>query len=171
MKPFIHPFGNENISLRLLKEDDLELILSWRNRDDARKWFNDSSIISIDQHRKWFEKYIDKKDDLHFIVEAKKTPVGQLAVYHMHWEKRVAEIGRFLVAPHQERKGYMRQACAELIKFCRYDLKLLYLFLEVMVTNDKAIALYKKNGFSEEVICDTLMCMGQSLKGYIHNNG
>src|SRR5580700_9100037 len=115
MKPFINPFGNEQIRLRLLTESDLPLILAWRNRDDARIWFNDSNYITLDQHRLWFEKYRDKENDFHFIVEINKTPVGQAAVYHICQEKNEAEIGRFLIAPCHEGKGYIKQACMELI--------------------------------------------------------
>lgn len=163
MKQSINSFGNDNIRLRLLIENDLELILAWRNRDDARAWFKDSSIISMDQHRRWFDKYIDKEDDFHFIVEANITPVGQASVYHIDREKSEAEIGRFLVAPNNERKGYIKQACVELIKFCHDDLKLNYIFLEVMATNHKAIALYEKIGFSEEKRYDDLIRMGRYL--------
>ncbi len=159
MKLSIKSFGNEQLKLRPLAEDDLPLILAWRN--EARIWFKDSTLISMDQHKKWFEKYLEKNDDLHFIVEVDKTPVGQAAVYHIQQSK--AEVGRFLVAPMHEGKGYIKQACAELVKFCRDDLKLRYLFLEVLVTNHKAIELYKKNGFKEEKRDDFLIRMGQFL--------
>lgn len=163
MKPFIYPFGNEYIKLRLLTENDLELIREWRNRDDAKKWFKDSGYITLDQHKHWFEKYIDKENDFHFIVEANKAPVGQASVYNICRTKGDAEIGRFLVAPGHEGKGYIKQACMELIKFCREDLQLRYIFLEVMSNNVKAIALYKNNGFSEETRSDILVRMGQWL--------
>lgn len=163
MKQFIHPFGNGNISLRLLTESDLGHILAWRNRDDAKVWFKDSRVISMEQHKRWFEKYIEKENDFHFIIEVNKTAVGQASVYHICREKREAEIGRFLVAPDHEGKGYIKQACSELIKLCRDDLKLSYIFLEVIENNEKAAALYKKNGFSEEKRYDGLIRMGQCL--------
>ena len=161
MKQSITPFGNEHVRLRLLVESDLELILSWRNREDARIWFKDSSVISMDQHKRWFEQYIDKENDLHFILEVDKKPVGQASVYHIHREKEKAEIGRFLVAPGDGGKGYIKQACGELIRFCNNYLKLKYIFLEVMAENHKAIALYKKCGFMEETRYNGLIRMGQ----------
>lgn len=163
MKPCINPFGNKNITLRLLEERDLALILAWRNRDEARKWFKDSNVISMDQHRLWFEKYIEKENDFHFIVESNNKPVGQASVYYIHKENSEAEIGRFLVDPNSAGKGYIKQACIELIKFCQNSLKLKYIFLEVMENNHKAIELYKKNGFKEEKRNDGLIRMGQYL--------
>ena len=55
MKPFVQPFGDEVITLRLVKEHDLETILAWRNRDEARVWFKTSEKLSFDSHRRWYE--------------------------------------------------------------------------------------------------------------------
>jgi len=163
MKRTITPFGNGLVRLRLIGEDDLETTLSWRNRDEVRIWFKTSSLLSLEQHRTWYQRYAEKDDDFLFIVEFNGKPIGQASVYGINWESGSAEIGRFLVAPGEEGKGYISQACGELVRYCFDSFGLSYLFLEVMESNEKAIRAYLRNGFTEETRYDGLIRMNRSL--------
>ncbi|WP_245523914.1 GNAT family N-acetyltransferase [Mesorhizobium sp. M2D.F.Ca.ET.223.01.1.1] len=158
MKPHVAPFGDGTVVLRLMEERDLETILAWRNRDDARIWFKNSGRIAFDAHLAWYRSYLKKEDDFFFLVEANGEPVGQCGVYHI--DNGSAEIGRFLVAPEMAGKGYIGRSCAEIIRFSTGFLNLSYLFLEVMEENAKAIRLYKRQGFAEENRQDGLVRMG-----------
>src|SRR5262245_43456935 len=135
MKPRVEPFGDNVVSLRLLEERDLDAILDWRNRDDARIWFKTSDKISRDGHRAWYSKYLCKNDDLVFVVETTGMPVGMCAVYDVDYATGVAEIGRFLIASEYGGRGYMKRACAALASFAMRDLHVRYLLLEVMENN------------------------------------
>jgi diamine N-acetyltransferase len=164
MKRSIAPFGDEYISLRLVKESDLETTLDWRNRDDARVWFKTSSPLTLEQHQAWFHRYLNKDDDFLFVVEAEGKLVGQASVYDIQWDKGHAEIGRFLVAPESGGKGYIGKACEALIRLCADTLSIRYLFLEVLEANDRAIRLYQRNGFEEERRYSGLIRMSRALE-------
>lgn len=163
MKRNAAPFGNDVVRLRLIEEKDLETTLSWRNRDDVRGWFKTSSLISLEQHRVWYQDYRKRDDDFLFVIEADNRPVGQASVYGIDWNSLRAEIGRFLVAPGEGGKGYISQACGQLVRFCAETFGLTYLFLEVLENNEKAIRVYKRNGFVEEQRHGGLICMSRSL--------
>lgn len=158
MKQHVAPFGDGTVVLRLMEERDLETILAWRNRDDARIWFKDCSKIAFDAHLAWFRSYLQKEDDFFFLIEANGEPVGQCGVYDIN--NGSAEIGRFLVAPEMAGKGYIGRSCAEIIRFSTGSLNLSYLFLEVMEENAKAIRVYTRQGFAEESRKDGLIRMG-----------
>lgn len=164
MKRNIAPFGNESIRLRLIEEADLEKTLSWRNREDARVWFKTSSQLTLEQHQAWFHRYLKKDDDFLFVVEVGGELVGQASIYDIQWSGACAEIGRFLVEPNSSGKGYIGGACEVLIQFCAETLNLKYIFLEVIDTNDRAIRLYQRNGFSEERRYGGLIRMGLTLE-------
>lgn len=159
MKKSVAPFGNESIRLRLIQEDDLDTTLSWRNRDDVRIWFKSSAPLTIDQHRDWFFKYLEKPDDFLFVAEADGNLVGQASVYQIDHEKGSAEIGRFLAAPEYRGRGFIQQACAELIKWCGNQQRLSHLYLEVFEHNHRAIRIYSQCGFLEEARYDDLIRM------------
>ena len=163
MKPIFHPFGNVLVQLRLMTEADLETTIAWRNRDDARIWFKNSQIITMDQHRAWFAQYALKHDDFLFVVENRNQPVGQASVYGIDWEKGIAEVGRFLVAPEAGGRGFIGLACSELLQFCQRTLNLRSVFLEVKENNERAIRIYERNGFQEEARTEGMVRMSRSL--------
>lgn len=160
MKRSISPFGNDVVRLRLIEERDLQATLSWRNRDEARVWFKTSHQLTYEQHKAWYQKYLEKNDDFLFVVEVGGHLVGQASVYGIDWQEGSAEVGRFLAAPNGAGKGYIGRACAELMRFCREVIDLKYVFLEVLETNERAINLYQQNGFTEEQRYGGLIRMG-----------
>jgi diamine N-acetyltransferase len=163
MKRVIQPFGNAIVQLRLISETDLDVTMSWRNRDDVRVWFKDSRIITLDQHQAWFSRYSAKDDDFLFVVEALGRPVGQASVYGINWVDGEAEVGRFLVAPEASGRGYIGLACAELLRFCGDTLNLGSVFLEVKENNERAIKIYVRNGFREHARAEGMVRMSRSL--------
>ncbi len=139
------------------------MTLSWRNREEARRWFKTSEPITSETHISWYEKYIEKDDDFLFIVEHENRPVGQASVYGIQWENGQAEVGRFLAAPGEAGKGYIRNACTALIRLCQNEFGLKYLFLDVLESNHHAINLYRQQGFTNELHQDGFIRMGLAL--------
>jgi RimJ/RimL family protein N-acetyltransferase len=137
------------ISLRLLARDDLPMTLAWRNRDDVRRWFLHSDILTIEQHQSWFETHQAGDDALMFIVEESETqsPVGQVSIYNIDREIGEAEVGRFIAAPNASGKGFIREAIVALLEFAFGELELSRVFLEVYADNERAIRLYESVGF------------------------
>lgn len=165
MKRKIAPFGNEVVRLRLIEERDLQTTLAWRNCDSARIWFKTSNQLTLERHQAWFHGYLKKDDDFLFVVEAKGLLVGQASVYGIRWNERDAEIGRFLAAPDCSGKGFIREACEELVSLCADTFNLRYLFLEVLEKNERALRIYQRNGFVEECRYGGLIRMGRVLEG------
>jgi diamine N-acetyltransferase len=163
MKRSIQPFGNADVRLRLITEADLEMTMSWRNRDDVRIWFKDSQPITGEQHRAWHSRYSTRDDDFVFVVEAHGSPVGQASVYGINWAESSGEIGRFVVAPEARGRGYIGLACTELLRFCGGTLNLKHLYLDVKENNYRAIKIYERNGFREQAKAEGLIRMVRSL--------
>ncbi len=160
MKRSISSFGDEVIQLRLAEERDLADMLIWRNRDDVRIWFKTSGPIAPESHQGWFSSYLCKEDDYLFIIESGGRKVGQCAVYRIDCVTRSAEVGRFLAAPGESGKGYMRRACTLLTRFAMRELDLRYLYLEVFENNTRALQVYRDCGFVEEAREQALIRMG-----------
>lgn len=149
MKQTIDPFVFQAIRLRLIQEDDLPMTLAWRNRDEVRKWFKYSDMLSIENHREWFQKYLLRDNDFLFVVEDVSTglPVGQASVYGIDWERGIGEVGRFIAAPDFRGRGYMKQACAAIADVSFNCLGLKEVFLEVFPDNERAIHVYQLVGY------------------------
>jgi RimJ/RimL family protein N-acetyltransferase len=155
------PFEAGGLILRPLADADLPFTLDWRNRDGARQQFGSAEPLKWDQHARWFQCYLEKSDDLMFIVEeaATQARIGQVGIYAIDTAAHQAEIGRFVVAPEFQGKGLMRQGIAALLKFAGKELDLASVYLQVRDTNDHAQRLYARLGFTEVSRADGMIKM------------
>jgi RimJ/RimL family protein N-acetyltransferase len=160
-KPLSAGYACNGMQLRPLQAGDLATTLAWRNREGVRQRFATTGIIAPDAHRRWFESYLAKPDDVVFIASetAGGPPVGQLAIYDIDTGTGQAEIGRFLVAPEFAGQGKMRCALECLVRAARDELQLRRLILSVREDNDRAVALYRGLGFSENMRQDGMIFM------------
>ncbi len=149
------------VRLRLLTEDDLDMTLAWRNRDEVRRWFRQSDVLSAQSHRAWFQQHQLVDDALMFIVEAVEIgqPVGQVSIYAMDREIGEAEVGRFIAAPGVSGKGLIRDAIGALVNFAFSELALQRVYLEVFANNARAIRLYDSLGFAKHGEQDGMVLM------------
>lgn len=149
----LSPIEGDRIILRLLERDDLPLTLSWRNRDEIRKWFLNTTIIPADGHYAWFERYQELDNDFIFLILAKglnNAPVGQISLYGIDWDARTAEFGRLMIGePHAKGRGFAREATHLLLDYSFGVMQLKEITLEVKENNEVAIAMYRLTGFIE----------------------
>ncbi|MFM0363171.1 GNAT family N-acetyltransferase [Paraburkholderia sediminicola] len=169
MKQAYPPFSASSLRLRLLDETDLPFTLEWRNRDGACQQFGTADVLKWDQHAGWFKSYLDKADDLVFIVEdaATQARIGQVAIYRIDTGASKAEIGRFVVAPEFQGQGLMRQGIEALIRFAREVLGLGSVYLLVRETNERAWRLYAQLGFAEVSRADGMITMERSSNDHV----
>lgn len=151
-KRAIAPLVNGRVRLRLLEEADLPTTLAWRNQDHIRKWFFNSAVITPEQHRGWWERYLQKDDDFVFVIEETETlnrPVGQVALYNIDWAAGTAEYGRLMIgAPEARGLGLARLATTRLVDEAFGGLHLKEVHLEVVPANEAAMAVYRACGFT-----------------------
>ena len=66
----------ETCTVRALSEDDLPMVLAWRNHPEVRRFMLTQHEISPIEHRNWFEKAtVDPHRSL-LIVEEAEIPIG-----------------------------------------------------------------------------------------------
>lgn len=150
-KRSLGPLEGGAVRLRLLAESDLPLTLAWRNQARVRRWFLDSSVITVPQHAEWFRRYRARDDDFTFIIEdtsAGDRPVGQVALYNIDWTSGTAEYGRLLIGESEARgRGLATDATRLLLRHAREALGLGQIHLVVLKTNVPACRIYEALGF------------------------
>jgi len=148
-KRSITPLVRDRVRVRLLEESDLPLTLDWRN--DNRRWFFSTDVISADQHRRWFEQYRERDDDFVFVIDEIETlnrPVGQLSLYRIEWEPGRAEFGRLLIGDAEARGlGLAQLATACLVDEALAQWGLREIRCECRTANVRAIAVCAASGF------------------------
>jgi diamine N-acetyltransferase len=137
------------VSLRLIDKDDLPMTLTWRNRDNIRKWFFHTEPIALENHISWFNKYLHLNDDFIFIIEYDNKPVGQVSLYNIDWQNRDGEYGRLMIGEDFARgKGVSKSASMLLLDIGFHELELEKIHLEVKRDNIAAQKIYNYCGFS-----------------------
>lgn len=137
------------VSLKPLSYEDSQKYRQLRNRDENRKCFIFSGIISQEEQKEWYEAYLHHDDDYMFSVYDKQGQfLGGAALYHIDEVDRTAEFGRLLIdkkAAGQTGVGYLvLQACCLLAE---KEFNLHTLHLDVQSDNIAAYKTYLKAGF------------------------
>lgn len=141
------------VRLRAIEQDDIPVLVKWRNDPDVYLHFFEHEPLSEMMQRRWVERLIDKGDEKMWLVEtvAAAELIGTIGLVHTDWRNRKAEWGRFLIYPSDyRRKGYGAEALALLLQYVFDHMNLNRLYCEVFADNGPAIALYRKFEFREE---------------------
>jgi RimJ/RimL family protein N-acetyltransferase len=152
-KRAIAPVEDDRVRLRLLSAGDLPETLEWRNRDEVRRWFFSSDMITFERHADWFARYTERDDDFVFIIEDRQggcRPVGQAALYRIDWSARRAEFGRLMIGVDEAAgKGLAFAATRLALKIAFEQFGLDEVYLDVFSHNRRAIDLYHGVGFTD----------------------
>jgi RimJ/RimL family protein N-acetyltransferase len=151
-KRHVPPIDAGDVRLVLLEEADLPMTLAWRNQDTIRRWFLETSVISAQRHRQWFDRYRWRDDDFQFVIHETRTlhrPIGQVGLYRIDWTLRTGEFGRLMIADEAARgRGLAVAASRALIETAFGSFGLTRIALDVRADNHVAIHIYESLGFT-----------------------
>ncbi|EPC04103.1 hypothetical protein L861_01990 [Litchfieldella anticariensis FP35 = DSM 16096] len=137
--------------LRKIQEEDLELMLSWRNHPSVRASMFSQSIIEPDQHRAWFWRESQKENSLWLLfVDSVKKPTGVVYFTDIDRLARNAFWG-FYTAPGSKR-GIGTQMGVEALDHFFSEQGLHKLNAEVLENNERSHRFHRKLGFLKEGI-------------------
>jgi len=134
-------------TLRLMVEADLERVLAWRNHISVRQWMLTQHEIALQEHRAWFERSV-KDDRHHLLIFESPEPIG--FVHFSALNARVADWG-FYLAPDAARGSGGRLAVSAL-NYAFEHLNLHKVAGQALDYNERSIALHNKLGFKSEGI-------------------
>lgn len=140
---------NQNVFLRPLGENDIELLRNWRNDKSNSKFLRQIPYITKEAQKQWFVNYLNNADEICFAIEEcceLNRVVGSLSLYNFNGD--TAEFGKILIGDieaHGKQIGFNATVAALRIAF--ETLKLKKVVLEVYEENIAAKRIYEKAGF------------------------
>lgn len=136
----------------LLEVDEAtqELVRTWRNLDDVRKFMIHDHIISLDEHKRWIEKIKVGNTKKAWVIYYNKKPVGLMYLSNIDWTKKITDWGLYIAEKNVRGKGIGSEALSNLIKRVFDDMKFNMMKTFVLDNNDIAIKLYEKIGFKKK---------------------
>lgn len=138
-----------NAKLSVLSDDDLEIVLQWRNHKDIRKWMVNTDVITLSDHLSWFERNKNRTDRLFYIFEYQNQPQGYVS-FVLVPNSTAYEWG-FYIKPDAE-KGMGQLLGNVALNYAFEELGLDKVFGQVLAFNEKSISFHKKMGFLIEGI-------------------
>ena len=143
----------ENIRLRALEPEDIDILYKWEN--DTRIWKISNTIAPFSKYilRRFIEdqKYdIYETKQLRMIIESRsdKRAVGAIDLFDIDPTNRRAGIGILGYEDRDQGQGYASAALTEMIKYALQILGLNQLYCNVLSNNLRSLNLFKSKGFT-----------------------
>lgn len=143
----------ENIRLRALEPEDIDILYKWEN--DTRIWKISNTIAPFSKYilRRFIEdqKYdIYETKQLRMIIESRsdQRAVGAIDLFDIDPTNRRAGIGILVYEDRDQGQGYASAALTEMIKYAFQILGLNQLYCNVLSNNLRSLNLFKSKGFT-----------------------
>ncbi|MNJ23669.1 hypothetical protein D3C77_180590 [compost metagenome] len=133
--------------VRDMMSTDLELVLSWRNHRDVRRYMYTQHEISIEEHRGWFERSSNDPFKHQLIFESHGVPLGFINIV-VKEQGGIADWG-FYAAPVAP-KGTGRKLGSTVLNYCFDKLMLHKVCGQALSFNERSIIFHKSMGFLQE---------------------
>ena len=143
---------SENLSksdacrLRPIKENDLELVLEWRNSFRVRNYMINNHIITIDEHKAWYNRLLHDDSSHCLIFEMHGEPVGVVNFNDIDRERGICFWG-FYLGRENLPKGTGTRMGTLGIKYAFHELGMQKICAKVLEFNQASIRLHQKLGF------------------------
>jgi|688.fasta_scaffold62172_6 ribosomal protein S18 acetylase RimI-like enzyme len=127
---------------RLSKFDSIGL-LELRNEKDVFKWLINNTTVSLNEHKKWFDKLINNSNDITMVAEFDFKVIGFL-----HLQKIEASIFELHFRVHPEFQGQgVAQKLFDLTLNNNQNISDKTLVAKVKPNNSKSINFFLRNNF------------------------
>lgn len=135
--------------LRNLQEEDLLLVLDWRNSNRVRENSFQKQIINLEDHYRWFNN--NKKNPFFYmwVFESSQEPMGIVTI-QIHDQKAKTASWSFYIGMENAPKGLGSKMGYLALEIAFRKLKLENMMGEVLVTNISSIRMHEKLGFLNE---------------------
>jgi len=144
----------QEIKLRALEPEDLELLYEWENNNDY--WIISNTVSPFSKYtlKRYIEnshKNIYETGQLRLMIEhiSDKKTIGTIDIFDFDSYHKRAGLGILIANETYRKKGYATMALTVLIDYCFKTLLLHQLYCTMLDTNCESIELFKKLGFKE----------------------
>lgn len=137
-----------NDHIRLMKIEDLEMVRSWRNHPNIKRYMFSTKDISATEHENWFNQVNKEKNRTLLIYTKNNKPLGFVQFAPIKTIDTVLDWG-FYAAPDAS-KGTGTTMSTLALDYAFNQLKAHKIFGEVLEHNIGSINFHLKMGFIQE---------------------
>lgn len=134
-------------SVRPMNEGDLELVLSWRNHPEVRRYMYTQHEIALEEHSRWFARASQDPARHLLVFEIDTLPLGFINIHQMA-SGGIADWG-FYAAPDAP-KGVGRVLGQAALRYAFETVTLHKLCGQALAFNERSIRFHLNLGFQQE---------------------
>jgi hypothetical protein len=138
------------LHFRNIKDDDLEMILTWRTNPEVSRYMFTDPDLSLEKQRRWFERIAADTTRLDWIINADSEDVGLVSLVRIDNVNRRCEWAYYLGSPNVRGKGIGKAVELNILYYVFEILKLNKLCGEVLALNEKVVEIHRKYGSKVE---------------------
>lgn len=140
----------EDIKLRNITSDDLEMIRSWRNSSEVSQYMYTDNTITLEQQISWFKKISEDQSSRYWIIEYNNKPLGLVSITDINKTFDSCFWAFYLGDSSVRGAGIGSKIEFNILKYVFEDLGLNKLRCEVLTFNQQVISMHEKFGFRRE---------------------
>ena len=138
------------ISLRILQENDIELVRKWRNSSNVASYMYNESVITKKEQKNWFKKINNENSSVYWVVEYEGKKLGLASITQIDRTLNSCYWAFYLGDLSLRGAGIGAKIEYNVLDYVFNELKINKLRCEVFETNDKVIKMHEKFGFRRE---------------------
>jgi perosamine synthetase len=130
-------------------DSQIETLAAWRKK--AQEFFPSQFHVTAEGTKIWLKKAVIDQSDriLFFILNAKGEEVGHVGLFRFDYQKKSCELDNVVRGVDGINQGIIEGASRSLMHWAKEFLGIEIFYLQVLSTNDRAVRLYQRLGFSE----------------------
>jgi UDP-4-amino-4,6-dideoxy-N-acetyl-beta-L-altrosamine N-acetyltransferase len=142
--------GKGRFYLRVVREEDKELIHSWRNSPNVAKYMYTDHRISEGEHERWFDAAIKDSSRKYWIIVYDNEAIGLANLYDMDSVNKRCFWAFYIASRKVRGKGVGSLVEYHILSYVFEDLGFNKLCCEVLSFNQSVIEMHKSFGFQQE---------------------
>ncbi|MBY6269980.1 UDP-4-amino-4,6-dideoxy-N-acetyl-beta-L-altrosamine N-acetyltransferase [Parageobacillus thermoglucosidasius] len=139
----------ERARLEDMNSSHLEMVLNWRNQEHIRAVMFHDRVISLEEHRKWFDRVKRDKRTIVKIFYLENVPVGVVNFTNIDFENGKCSWG-FYIGDQSAPKGSGTLMGYLALNFIFDELNIRKLCAEIIDSNERSIRYHQRLGFRTE---------------------
>lgn len=156
-KSFPEVLKTERLTLRCYREEDAAGVLKLANENHAlliREFSQNAALRTLAQAQSFISEKREQRSAARtwcygIWLTGSEDPIGQIQVKNVAWDIPSAELGYFIIQA-QQGNGYAPEAIREILRVAFQELEFERIFVRILPTNSKSLALANKIGFQPE---------------------
>lgn len=135
--------------LRPLNEDDLDIVLEWRNSDRIRNNMYNDRIILAEEHKNWFHRIVQKDNESYLLFRINNVPTGLVYFNDIDLKHKHCLWG-FYIGDPQAPKGSGTILGLLGLDFVFSTFDMIKVYGDVLSYNSPSLKFHEKLGFTNE---------------------